>query len=170
MKKFLNIFIVIVIAVIAFALFANLTPTSYEKCLVDLFGSKSILFESEEMIFGDDTGVIVSSIDDCYNITAINKTNGWLNNQCECDFSFSYDKNALEEALTENTAVTDYVNTFDDKDKTGCYLGIVPLDCKYLSFDGASAKFIEQSVKIDGEEYEFYLYYLPTENKENAEI
>ncbi|MGN0521187.1 MAG: hypothetical protein ACI4IQ_00970, partial [Eubacterium sp.] len=152
MKKFLTVIGIIVAVILIWYILGNVSPISYSECLEQSFYEETILFESEDIEFGNDKGKIITSIgtndEDFYSVFVVNETDGWLNNQFQCVISFTYYKEALDDALKDGNDVSDYLTVLNDGDETGCYIGIVPLTCKSLSFDGIKANLEEQTAIV----------------------
>lgn len=175
MKKFLYIIGSVIVIIIVWVIIANVSPVSYEDYIQNDFSDEKILFESDEIRFDNDTGKIITSIgseenSDYYSITIVNTTDGWFNNQYQTETAYTYYNDAMAEIDKADSHISDVTEVFNNGDQYGCFVGTVPISCRTLSFDGVEAQLIAQTATIDGKNYSFYLYYLPAEYTENAEI
>ena len=172
MKTFLKIAGIALCIIVLWFVIASILPVSYDKCMSTVFENSEILYKTDNIEFDNDSGQLITSVTDdklYYNITLINKTDGWLNNQNQISSSDTFDKNAVSEALS-SLSISTFPELMNNDNTEGCYYGIVPTDCDSLLFNGIKAELIPQTVEINGEKFDFYFYYLTTDNVEQASV
>lgn len=176
-KTFLLILPVLLIIIVVSYFFENYVSSYDIQDNSDFYDFDSVVsteFQSEDIILGDKTAFVYSTLsqgtsfnNDDEFIIALGEVTGINSNRYEF---FSFEPQEDSAILSD-----EYINIYDypqlelksgDTYYGSVYVGTVPADCESVEIQGHQATLVEQSFDLNGETANFYLYYCAVEESE----